>query len=96
VLNAHDRRLAEVSLRCFPRDDPAFAAAVEQALKVAFRLGMRGLDEIAAEVAALIRPAFPASTVRVQLDLASIGGERILYCFRDGAVGAAGEGSAEP
>ena len=83
--------------RCYPRDDPVFAARVEQLAVGIDKDGDRhSLAFAVAAVVAQLRGDYPLCRLVVQDGLATLGGEIVLYAYRDGhalSVGHDGPGA---
>ena len=66
---------------CFPRDDEAFAAHVQNCLD-----GSNGDGPFPAAIQALLRETYPLAVVAPRHVLAALDGAHVWYAFRDGLM----------
>ena len=77
-------RALHLDVRCFPRSDDAFAAEVDGLLGEL--PDSRSLRRLVDGLELELHRARTAAVVRVQDHLASIGGDTVVYVFRDGSL----------
>lgn len=79
------------TLRCYPHDDDAFAAAAATALRAFVATARHGEDGIPQGVADALRSIYPLVVVHRGDDLAVLRpDDTVLYVYRDGTPLAAG------